>query len=184
MLESIISSLKEGVSTKDLHSMCMHLPELDYVILIQQLTIKALPMQLAPLKTELVAYSRFTPVIPMGLGMRFKVGPFMNLSFEGGYRTTFTDYLDDVSTVHHTSGFADPIALALSDRRPEIGLPVAADGSKRGNPATNDAYFLFNAKIEYYLPVNFLQGGNKGAKTFKNKRKSYYRYNKRGGLKK
>ena len=141
---------------------------------------------LAPLQTELVAYSRVTPVIPMGLGVRFKMGPFFNLSFEGGYRKTFTDYLDDVSTVHHdASKFSDPIAAALSDRGPELTPPRAAEseGAKRGNPTSKDAYILFNAKIEYYLPVNFLQK-DRGQKTFKNKRKSFYRYNKRGGLKK
>ena len=138
---------------------------------------------LAPLHTELVSYSRVTPVIPMGLGLRMKVGPYTNLSFEGGYRTTFTDYLDDVSTIHHAaSKFTDPIAAALSDRRPEVGKPIAPDGTQRGNPGKNDSYFLFTAKIEYYLPVNFLQG-NSQQKTFKKKRKAFYRYNKRGGLK-
>ena len=139
---------------------------------------------LAPLQTELVAYSRVTPVIPMGLGIRFKVGPFFNLSFEGGYRKTFTDYLDDVSTTHHdASKFSNPIAKALADRRPELGLPPYDDGKKRGNPSSMDAYILFNAKIEYYLPTNFLEK-DRGQKKFKNKRKSFYRYNKRGGLKK
>src|SRR6185369_11445300 len=54
--------------------------------------------QLASQNTELVNYSTVTPVIPLGLGVRFKIGPFTNLSFEGGFRKTFTDYLDDVST--------------------------------------------------------------------------------------
>ena len=141
---------------------------------------------LAPLHTELVEYSRVTPVIPMGLGLRFKVGPFVNLSFEGGFRKTFTDYLDDVSTVHHdASKFSDPIAYALSDRGQELTPPYgpSVEGSIRGNPKTMDAYMLFNAKIEYYLPTNFLEK-DRGQKKFKNKRKSFYRYNKRGGLKK
>ncbi|HRI80130.1 MAG TPA: DUF6089 family protein [Cyclobacteriaceae bacterium] len=135
-------------------------------------------------QTELKNYSLVTPVIPLGLGIRFKVGPFMNLSFEGGFRKTFTDYLDDVSTVHHdASKYTNPDAYALSDRRPEVGLATKAEGDIRGNPKTDDAYMLYSVKLEYYLPVNFFQGGNKSAKTFKNKRKSFYRYNKRGGLK-
>lgn len=139
---------------------------------------------LADLNTELVDYSTVTVVVPMGLGVRFRLGPFMNLSLEGGYRKTFTDYLDDVSTVHNdASKFSDPIAAALSDRRPEIGLAPAADGSIRGNPNADDAYILYNVKIEYYLPGNFLHGSS-GPKSVKQNRKAFYRYNKRGGLRK
>jgi hypothetical protein len=139
---------------------------------------------LQPLKTELVSYSRVTPVIPVGLGLRFKLGPFSNLSIEGGFRKTFTDYLDDVSTIHYDpSKFSDPLAAALSDRGPEVGVAVKKEGAIRGNPNAMDAYILYSAKFEYYLPVNFLQK-DRSAKTFKTKRKSFYRYNKRGGLKK
>ena len=138
---------------------------------------------LRPLHTELVSYSSFGIVIPYGLGMRFKATPNFNIAIEGGYRKTFTDYLDDVSTVHHDpSKFSDPLAAALSDRRPEIGLPLAADGRKRGNPKTMDGYMLFNAKIEYYLPMDF-GGGSRNPSYYKKKRNSMYRYNKKGGFK-
>ncbi|MBY0435977.1 MAG: outer membrane beta-barrel protein [Cyclobacteriaceae bacterium] len=140
--------------------------------------------QLRPQRTELVDYGPVTFVIPMGMGVRFKMGPFMNLSFEGGYRKTFTDYLDDVSTVHYdASKFPTALAYSLSDRRPEIGIAPAPEGNIRGNPKTDDGYALFSVKVEYYLPINFFQG-NGQQKKFKNKRKSFYRYNKRGGLKK
>ncbi|HQQ82616.1 MAG: DUF6089 family protein [Cyclobacteriaceae bacterium] len=140
---------------------------------------------LAPLQTELTSYSRVAPVIPAGIGIRFRATPFMNISIEGGFRKTFTDYLDDVSTQHFApSKFTDPIAAALSDRGPEIGLPVQPEGTRRGNPTTNDAYMLYSVKIEYYLPVNFFENNGNGQKTFKNKRKAFYRYNKRGGLRK
>lgn len=139
---------------------------------------------LQPLQTELVKYSRIVPVIPYGIGARFKAGPFFNIAVEGGLRKTFTDYMDDVSTVHHdASKFSDPIAAALSDRRPEIGLPLAADGYIRGNPEKDDAYLLFTVKVEYYLPDNFFSNGNSQKKLNRSKRKSFYRYNKRGGLK-
>lgn len=139
---------------------------------------------LADYNTELVDYSTVTVVVPMGLGVRFRLGPFMNLSFEGGYRKTFTDYLDDVSTVHNdASKFSDPIAAALSDRRPEIGLAPVADGYIRGNPNADDAYILYNVKLEYYLPGNFLHSSG-GPKSIKKNRKAFYRYNKRGGLRK
>ena len=147
-------------------------------------TYQGTKYQLAPQHTELTSYSQVAFVIPMGLGLRFKVGPFMNLAFEGGYRKTFTDYLDDVSTVHHdAASYPNALSYALSDRRPEVGLAPKAEGDIRGNPKTNDAYILYSVKIEYYLPVNFLQGSG-GQKTFKNKRKAFYRYNKRGGMRK
>lgn len=127
---------------------------------------------LRPLQTELVAYSRSVVVFPYGLGVRVKMGPLFNVSIEGGVRKTFTDYLDDVSTVHHdASKFSDPVSLALSDRRPEIGLPRAEEGHIRGNPKTDDAYLLANVKLEYYLPVNFLERN----KLYSKKRKNIYK---------
>ena len=139
---------------------------------------------LRPLETEHVHYSSFTMVIPFGAGARFKISPLANISIEGGFRKTFTDYLDDVSTVHYAqSSFTDPIAAALSDRRPEIGLPVAAPGTVRGNPQYKDAYFLLTAKLEYYLPAQF-GGPNNSKKLYRSKRKAFYRYNKRGGMRK
>ncbi|MEQ8302625.1 MAG: DUF6089 family protein [Cyclobacteriaceae bacterium] len=137
---------------------------------------------LQPLQTELTKYSRVTPVIPYGLGARFKAGPFFSVAIEGGLRKTFTDYMDDVSTVHNdASKFSDPLAHALSDRRPEIGLPLAADGYIRGNPDKDDSYLLLTVKVEYYLPFQAKSSSNK--KLVNKKRKSFYRYNKRGGLK-
>lgn len=139
---------------------------------------------LQPLQTELVKYSRIAPVIPYGIGARFKAGPFFNIAFEGGWRKTFTDYLDDVSTVHHdASQFSDPLAAALSDRRPELGYPPAPDGTQRGNPDAKDSYMLFTLKVEYYLNGDFFGSGNSQKKLNRNKRKAFYRYNKRGGLK-
>ena len=138
---------------------------------------------LRPLETELVAYNRFGIVIPYGLGVRLKVTPIFNISIEGGYRTTFTDYLDDVSTTHKDpSKFTDPLAAALSDRRPEIGLPLAADGYIRGNPDTNDGYMLVNAKLEYYLPMDFSRRSSYNPGNYKKKKSSGYRYKKGGGL--
>lgn len=114
---------------------------------------------LQPLKTEGVEYSRIQPVIPFGLGARVVLTPFLNLSLEIGWRKTFTDYLDDVSSVHvDPSIFDNPIAAALSDRRPEIDLPIVAPGWQRGNPDADDWYILYSAKIEWYLPPNIFSG--------------------------
>lgn len=112
--------------------------------------------ELQPLQTEGVSYSRFTLAIPFGGGVRFRLSPFLDAVVEGGYRKLFTDYLDDVSTVHLGPGaLANPVASALSDRRPEKGLPAAAAGSQRGNPENKDGYWLLNIKFEYYMRFNF-----------------------------
>ncbi|MEL7001131.1 MAG: DUF6089 family protein [Bacteroidota bacterium] len=108
---------------------------------------------LQPLQTEGVDYSRTTIVVPLGGGIKVKAGPFFNVVLEGGYRITFTDYLDDVSTTYiANSSFTDDVARVLADRRPEIGLPVLEPGSKRGNPDKNDGYLIFSVKVEYFLP--------------------------------
>ena len=104
---------------------------------------------LRPLQTEGNSYSIFTPTIPLGFGLRFRATPFINIVLEGGYRITFSDYLDDVSTVYiDNSSFEDPIARQLADRRPEIGLPLKEAGSVRGNPEKNDGYLISSLKVE------------------------------------
>ena len=146
---------------------------------------------LQPLMTEGKSYSSFQPVIPFGVGIRIKRGPFFNICIEGGYRKTFTDYLDDVSILRYPdpASLSSDLSRALSDRRGEyfssLGKPFTAQPNvgKRGNPASEDGYFLLNVKLEYYLPYQIFQQ-NAQQKTFKSKRKAFYRYNKRGGLRK
>lgn len=112
---------------------------------------------LQPIRTEGVKYSRVAVVIPYGAGIRYKLNPFWNLCIEGGFRQTFTDYIDDVSTNYiDNSSFSDPIHAALADRRPEIGLSKLEAGHKRGNSDKNDNYFILNVKVEFYLPATFL----------------------------
>lgn len=109
---------------------------------------------LQPLRTEGVAYSLLTPVIPYGLGVRLRIGPYTNIVVEGGWRKTFTDYLDDVSGRYiNNASFTDPVAASLADRTQEYdpSLPLHKAGQIRGNPNNYDSYFLLNAKVEYYL---------------------------------
>jgi hypothetical protein len=128
---------------------------------------------LQPLMTEDVPYSRTQLVVPFGLGIKLKMGPFFNLAIEGGYRKTFTDYLDDVSTVHpDKSTWTDPIRIALSDRGPEVDAAPRGVGSIRGNPGKKDGYFLMNVTVEYYLPMSF---GNQQRIYKKKRRKPYNR---------
>jgi hypothetical protein len=57
-------------------------------------------VELRPLQTEGVEYSSFAIAIPLGVGLRYKLNRYFDLSFEVNYRQTFTDYIDDVSTFY------------------------------------------------------------------------------------
>lgn len=128
---------------------------------------------LRPLMTEDVAYSRTVIMIPFGAGVKVKAGPFFNLVLEGGYRKLFTDYLDDVSTVHpDKSSWTNPLRVALSDRGPEVDRSPRPAGFVRGNPDKKDGYFLMNFKIEYYLPTTF---GPSSRPSYRKQRRPYNR---------
>jgi hypothetical protein len=137
---------------------------------------------LQPLQTEGVDYSRIQPVIIYGGGVKFRFGPFLNILIEGGYRTMFTDYLDDVSIKRYPdpASLSSDLSRALSDRRRERdpNYPVSPGVGVRGNPDNNDGYFLMNAKVQYYLPYNFMQG-NSTKKLLNKRRKQVYNYRRR-----
>lgn len=96
-------------------------------------------------------YSELDVVIPYGLGYKFRLGKSTSLVLDLGFRKTFTDYLDDVSTV-----YADPVEMQLSSNTPPpavdladrsaAGMPV---GSMRGNPDKTDSYHILSLKFEY-----------------------------------
>jgi hypothetical protein len=112
---------------------------------------------LQPLMTENVDYSRSSVVIPYGLGVRLRATPLFNVLIEGGYRKTFTDYLDDVSTRRYVDPtlLSSDLSRALADRRRERDpdYPTGPGVGVRGNPKFDDGYFLMNLKIQYYLPT-------------------------------
>jgi len=100
---------------------------------------------LRPLQTEGKSYSPIAPMVPYGAGVRFNIDVNWNFLLEGGYRWTFTDYLDDVSgpTYKDPSTFSDPLAAEASYRGTQPGMRT------RGNPNKNDGYFMFNARVTY-----------------------------------
>jgi len=131
-------------------------------------------------------YGKFQMAIPAGAGFYFTISKIYRIGWEFNWRTTFTDYLDDVSTT-----FADPkllgsqTAMDLSNRNPELGeynpktdgIPSKQNytpGSKRGDPTHNDSYLTTTVNVSYAL-----RGKSKFAKS---KYKSYFKgkkYNKR-----
>ncbi len=110
-------------------------------------------------------YKRFQFSVPFGAGIRYKLDRQYDLGFEIGWRKTFTDYLDDVSTT-----YADPSALptaqavAFADRSNEKGQLDAlspalqtkysgygAPNSKRGTDNEDDWYIVSGFNFSYIL---------------------------------
>ncbi len=107
-------------------------------------------------KTEGVAYNTFVMAVPMGMG--FKWMAFRNFALEGqlGFRRTFTDYLDDVSTVYpdmNTAIANGRITGILTDRSTEGtgGVVVNKTGYKRGNSDYNDWYMFGTISLAFRI---------------------------------
>ena len=113
-------------------------------------------MELQPLGTEGQTsndqYKLNQLSIPMGVGIKFNLGPRFAFSMEYGMRKTFTDYLDDVSTV-----YMDPDALA--DQNGQLAAELAnksgdsniQTGQQRGNAGVKDWYVFTGAMLTYRL---------------------------------
>jgi len=114
---------------------------------------------LQPLGTEgqnipgsaLLPYSLTQMSLPFGLGVEMRFAPQLGLRAEVGYRHTFTDYLDDVSTEYpETEALAATgmsMAALLSNRSEGI-FPA---GTKRGNPGAKDSYFFLTTGLVFYV---------------------------------
>ncbi len=90
--------------------------------------------------------------IPFGLGAEYSLNEDMRVGLELGYRKTFTDYIDDVSTdyVDQAALLAarGPQAVELAYRGDEVGAgPYPAAGITRGSPKNKDGY--------YYIAVTY-----------------------------
>ncbi len=119
-------------------------------------------VSLKPLATEGQSYSSFNFAIPVGLGFYYTIDRKYRLGLELGWRTTFTDYIDDASTVYANNfdGISNKTDQALLD---EINadndlqggdklLPTNFDaGSKRGDPEHNDSYMTATVNFSWAI---------------------------------
>ncbi len=107
-------------------------------------------------------YSRIQLTIPMGVGFTYRLTRELNLGLEFGYRKTFTDYIDDVSTTYVDpaiysimfEGDNQKIALAEYFSNPtNNNLPanVTSPGMQRGSPSNDDAYMFLMITINYKI---------------------------------
>jgi hypothetical protein len=113
-------------------------------------------VELQPLETEGVSYSRLQFVVPFGIGSKIKIDPRFNLLLEAGYRFTFSDYLDDISSERYPNPatLKSDLSREMSDRRREIDPGYPLDLGKRGNGTKHDGYLLFNLSLQYTFGNN------------------------------
>lgn len=122
-------------------------------------------------------YSLFTVVIPMGLGYRYQLNREWTVGIEVVHRLTFTDYMDDVSTVYYDNDiifqskgelaahFADPsLGYYIDDNGNEVPLKSTETGYQRGDPEDNDAYFMVSINAYYKLPQKTKRGRGRTVK--------------------
>jgi hypothetical protein len=102
-------------------------------------------------ETEGVKYMPFTMTIPFGGGLRYKLNPLTDISFEIGYRKTFSDRIDDVSTNYVE--YTDPITRGLANKyRTDAGIHIPKKpGQVRGNSSRKDGFMNFGFKVEYKI---------------------------------
>jgi len=89
--------------------------------------------------------------IPFGGGIKFKLSDKITGFAALNWRWTFTDYIDDVSTVYVSAEVLEaengPLAAILSNR---TGQPVNT-GDKRGGETVNDYYFTGSVGFSFAL---------------------------------
>jgi len=134
---------------------------------------KGIPLH--DLETENVDYSLWGFSVPAQLGCYFTINKRYRIGWDITWRTTFTDYLDDVSGKYVNPKVIGPNAAALADRTNELfpGKPTVADiaiesnygwqkvankdgsttyeGMKRGDPTHKDSYIFSTFNASYAL---------------------------------
>lgn len=104
--------------------------------------------------------------VPMGVGLRKAFSKQLSGGLELQYTKTFTDYIDDVSTVYYDNEALrvahDDVGAFLADPSlglQEIGDPTAA-GQQRGDDTDLDAYLFMKFQLHYKL-IKYKSGSKK-----------------------
>jgi hypothetical protein len=94
---------------------------------------------------QLKPYNTLAMSIPYGIGVKYNIKSTWNLNAEIGYRTAYTDYLDDVSMNYPTDLSSRPyLSQLLSD---PSGL--ALNGGQRGDYRKRDTYMFAGLSLTY-----------------------------------
>lgn len=111
-------------------------------------------------------YSRVSACIPYGLGIKYGLDKDWSVGLEIGIRKTFTDYIDDVSTIYYdnsalfvahgeaSAALADPSLQNYPDEfgGNATGYVQSAAGQQRGDKKDKDAYMFINITVSYKVP--------------------------------
>jgi hypothetical protein len=103
-------------------------------------------------------YSLTQISIPLGFGAKWQLDDHWAFGIDFGVRKTFTDYLDDVSSIYVddiiVGGASGPMAVALKDRSQELGDPAVErfeNNDLRGNSKTKDWYMIGGLTLTYRI---------------------------------
>ena len=139
-------------------------------------------VELQPLGTEGQGLPGFRPryaltrfAVPVGIGIRYRINDYFNVTARGSARLTFFDHLDDVSgnyvnyfTLLDGRGIDGAagngsLAAALGDRRGEFLGTDPFDvptGQRRGDPTNNDWYYSATIGVGYTLGSGLFDRGS------------------------
>lgn len=106
---------------------------------------------LAPLQTEGKPYNQLVGIVRYGLGLPLLATERFKVHLEGTYTHVLSDYLDDVSSVYPDRAGFSPLAVALSDRRAELGTILNQPGEQRGYTGKNDGYFIVMGRLVFIV---------------------------------
>jgi len=101
-------------------------------------------------------YERYGVAIPMGLGLRFKLSPSLDLELETSFKRTFTDYLDDVSGQYVDAADVDRLDLQAQVLHDRIDQEIYPEGAKvvngkRGDANSLDWYIYTCIRLNYNI---------------------------------
>lgn len=112
-------------------------------------------INLRPIQTEGHKYQPYAFGIPFGIGMKWRINRNLNFECQFGFRKTYTDYLDDVSTTYpdiNAQLAKGQVAALLTDPSAlNEGHFTNKKGYKRGNADFNDWYIITGVSLSYRL---------------------------------
>lgn len=96
-------------------------------------------------------YKRYALSVPYGVGLKYNITGAWSLIGEVGYRTAYTDYVDDVSGYYpDKSKLYNTTAIALSDRTGEYtGVYTGSPGTQRGDMRKHDTYMFTGISLTF-----------------------------------
>ena len=115
----------------------------------------------SPVAPDRTPYTLKQLAMPFGIGFKYHPSKSFTLSVEYGFRKTWSDYIDDVSTTYvdneQLAYYMGEITAGLADRSSEVEPGyVNAAGMKRGDDSLDDWFAYFN--VSFTVSLDFIFG--------------------------